>query len=201
MPKCINCGRKAVITEHWACQWCGYPLVSRPYAKARARQQAQEAKRTKEQEEKAKKLAEEAEKRTRKEAEQQAKEQTKQQAQEAKRTKEQEEKVKKLAEEAEKIVQDIGAEVYEGEFQLVLPLDVSSKQVKQFEEYLRKVEDLMILSTGWSSDEGSIISVSLQKSLNLLHFFNEMPTVEKVYKKGRKIIITLKTLLDNSGDH
>ena len=96
---------------------------------------------------------------------------------------------------------DIDAEVYEGEFQLVLPLDVSSKQLKQFEEYLRKVEDLTVLLTGWSSDEGSIISVSLQKPMNLLHFFSEMPTVEKVYKKGGKIIITLKTLLDNSGDH
>ena len=95
----------------------------------------------------------------------------------------------------------INIEVYEGEFQLVLPLDVSSKQVKQFEEYLRTIEDLMILSTGWSSDEGSVISVSLQRPMTLLHFFNEMPTVEKVYKKERKIIIKLKTLLDNSGNH
>jgi len=241
MLKCPNCGQKAVITEHWACQWCGYPLVSRPYAKERARQEAQEAKRTKEQEErakkraeeaekrtrkeaeqqakerarqeareakktkeqeeKAKKRAEEAEKRTRKEAEQQAKERARQEAQEAKKTKEQEEKAKKRAEEAEKIMQDIDAEVYEGEFQLVLPSDISSKQLKQFEEYLGKLEDLKILMIGWSSDEGSIISVSLQKPLNLLHFFNEMPMVENVYKKRRKIIITLKTLPDNSGDH
>jgi len=28
MAKCPNCGQNAVRTEDWACQWCGYPLLS-----------------------------------------------------------------------------------------------------------------------------------------------------------------------------
>jgi len=31
MPSCPNCGRKTLRTKDWACQWCGYPLVSRAY--------------------------------------------------------------------------------------------------------------------------------------------------------------------------
>lgn len=33
MPKCPNCGQTTARTEDWACQWCGYPLVSRSYKK------------------------------------------------------------------------------------------------------------------------------------------------------------------------
>ena len=28
MPKCPNCGQETARTEDWACQWCGYPLLS-----------------------------------------------------------------------------------------------------------------------------------------------------------------------------
>ena len=31
MPKCPNCGLKTLRTEDWACQWCGYPLLSSAY--------------------------------------------------------------------------------------------------------------------------------------------------------------------------
>jgi len=33
MPKCPNCGQKTVRTGDWACQWCGYPLLSESYKK------------------------------------------------------------------------------------------------------------------------------------------------------------------------
>ena len=33
MPACPNCGRKTMRTRDWACQWCGYPLLSRSYKK------------------------------------------------------------------------------------------------------------------------------------------------------------------------
>jgi len=33
MPKCPNCGRATARTEDWACQWCGYPLLSGSYKK------------------------------------------------------------------------------------------------------------------------------------------------------------------------
>ena len=31
MRKCPNCGQAAERTEDWACQWCGYPLLSKSY--------------------------------------------------------------------------------------------------------------------------------------------------------------------------
>ena len=33
MGKCPNCGRETARTEDWACQWCGYPLLSGFYKK------------------------------------------------------------------------------------------------------------------------------------------------------------------------
>ncbi len=33
MPKCPNCGLETARTEDWACQWCGYPLISGSYKK------------------------------------------------------------------------------------------------------------------------------------------------------------------------
>ena len=33
MAKCPNCGRTTARTEDWACQWCGYPLLSGSYKK------------------------------------------------------------------------------------------------------------------------------------------------------------------------
>jgi hypothetical protein len=33
MPACPNCGRSTLRTRDWACQWCGYPLLSRAYKK------------------------------------------------------------------------------------------------------------------------------------------------------------------------
>jgi ribosomal protein L37AE/L43A len=31
MKKCPNCDRPTKRTLDWACQWCGYPLVSKSY--------------------------------------------------------------------------------------------------------------------------------------------------------------------------
>ena len=31
MPKCPNCGQPTARTKDWACQWCGYPLISKFY--------------------------------------------------------------------------------------------------------------------------------------------------------------------------
>jgi hypothetical protein len=31
MAACPNCGRQTLRTKDWACQWCGYPLISRAY--------------------------------------------------------------------------------------------------------------------------------------------------------------------------
>ncbi len=33
MKPCPNCGQTTVRTEDWACQWCGYPLLSKSFKK------------------------------------------------------------------------------------------------------------------------------------------------------------------------
>ncbi len=33
MQKCPNCGQTTARTEDWACQWCGYPILSESYKK------------------------------------------------------------------------------------------------------------------------------------------------------------------------
>jgi DNA-directed RNA polymerase subunit RPC12/RpoP len=33
MQRCPNCNRQTKRTEDWACQWCGYPLLSKSYKK------------------------------------------------------------------------------------------------------------------------------------------------------------------------
>ena len=33
MKDCYYCGRKTFRTKDWACQWCGYPLISGNYKK------------------------------------------------------------------------------------------------------------------------------------------------------------------------
>ncbi len=33
MSPYANCGQRTARTEDWACQWCGYPLLSRFYKK------------------------------------------------------------------------------------------------------------------------------------------------------------------------
>ena len=47
MHNCPNCGRPTHRTEDWACQWCGYPLLSKAYKKIpKTFQQLQEERRS-----------------------------------------------------------------------------------------------------------------------------------------------------------
>ncbi|MFC2014117.1 hypothetical protein ACFLU8_04520 [Chloroflexota bacterium] len=160
-------------------------------AKEKVKQEAIEAKRAKEVEDKAKKEAEEAAKeKTRQEAIE-AKEKVKQEAIEAKRAKEVEDKAKKEAEEALRDVQDIFSEIYEGNVQLIVPRPVNSEQLRQFKEDLEWVDNLKIRWTG-GSDKGTIIAVSLQKPMTLIHILNDIATVGKVDKKDEKIVVMLR---------
>jgi flagellar biosynthesis GTPase FlhF len=116
MLKCPNCGQKAKITKDWSCQWCGYQLTSRAYAKEKAKQEAIEAKekvkreaieakRAKEAEGRAKKEAKEveaAQQQVKREAERAANEKARQEAEEAKEKAKREAKEAKQAEQAAK---------------------------------------------------------------------------------------------------
>jgi len=124
----------------------------------------------------------EAERRAKREAKLAAKEQAKREAIEARK-----------AQEAKKAVRENDSEIYEAEFRLVVPLPAGFEQVRQFEESLKQIENLRIIWTGGSVDEGAIIGVSVQKPMALIRIVNEMPMVEKVYKNGEKIVVVLKT--------
>jgi len=159
-------------------------------AKERAKIEAEEAKKAEEAEKKAKKEAErlakekakgevgETEREAKKEAERLAKEKAKGEAEEAKETQEAEKKAKKEA-----------GEIYEGTVYLALQ---SQQGFEQFEENLKRIENLKILWTGGSA-EGILIGVSVQKPMALVHILNEIPVVEKASKKSEKeIVLTLK---------
>ena len=150
------------------------------------------------------------EKKAKKEAERQAREKAKAEAEEARKAKEVEARAKKEAEETKKAgeveakaekkvereakeVHKVVQDIYEGNFELVVPSPVSFEQVKQFAERLGQVENLKVVWLGGSVDEGTIIGVSVQKPMTLIQILNEMPAVEKVDKKGEKIIVMLKT--------
>ena len=65
--------------------------------------------------------------------------------------------------------------------------------MRQFTESLEEVEDLKVVWTGGSMDEGAIITVSVQKPIPLIRILDEMPMVEKVEMKDEKIVVMLKT--------
>ena len=86
------------------------------------------------------------------------------------------------------------SKVCEGNVELVIPSTVEAgyKQIRQFREQLEQLENVKVVWTGGSDREGSTIAVSVQKPMNLAHIINEMPIVEKVQQKGKRIVIRLK---------
>jgi hypothetical protein len=68
------------------------------------------------------------------------------------------------------------------------------EQVRQFAERLRQVEGLKVAWVGGSVGEGALIGISAQKSLALIQIISEMPMVEKVGKKDKRILVTLKAV-------
>ena len=168
-------------------------------AKEKAKREAEEAMRVKEAEAKAKK---EAEARAKREAEEkaktEAKEKAKRKAEEAKKAKEAEARAKREAEEKakEKLGREaeeaMRAELYEGIVKLTIMSPINLGQIRNLEEHLRQVQDLRLLLTGGSVDEGTQIIVSAGKPIPLIDVLREMPPVEQVVKKGKDIQVTLK---------
>ena len=152
-------------------------------------------------------------KQSKKEAERLAKEGAKKKAEDEKRFKEAEARAKKEAEKLAKQAKkgagglakeqakqakeapapDVSSATYEGNFQLVLPSAVGFKQVNQFTQRLAGIEDVEVVWTGGSMDEGTLITVSVAQATPLARILSEMPMVEGVEVKGEKITVTLKT--------
>jgi len=144
-------------------------------ARERAKREAEEAKEAKK-----------AEAKARKEAEREVKERAKREAEEAKEAKKAEAKTKKEAE------PHIEPEIYGENIRLVISPSAGFEQVAQFKEQMEGVESVSIVMTGGSADEGSIIVISVQKSLELVHILGEMPMVEDVHAKGKTITVMLR---------
>jgi len=112
-------------------------------------------------------------------------------AEEAKRAKKAEAEAKREAKREAK--EATGAKFYQGTVELVIMSPVDLAQMRKLEEYLCQVQDLRLVLVGGSVDEGSKIVVSAEKPIPLIDVIREMPPVEQVVKKGKKIQITLKT--------
>ena len=98
------------------------------------------------------------------------------------------------AEEAKREAKEaVGAEFYQGIVELAIMSPVDLAQMRKLEEYLCQAQDLRLVLVGGSVDEGSKIVVSAGKPIPLIDVLKEMPLVEQVVKKGKKIQITLKT--------
>jgi hypothetical protein len=77
---------------------------------------------------------------------------------------------------------------------LILPEHVPSEEVKRFEEFLRKIDALKIVTTGGSSDEGSNIGIRVLNRINLTELLttSNMSIIKHLRKKGERIVISLK---------
>ncbi len=161
-------------------------------AEEQAKGESEEARKLKKAQKTKRRTDEEARKRGGKEAEQQAEEQAKGEAEEARKLKEAQETKRREAKETRGTTQDTGSEIYKGDVQIVVSSAAGYRQIRQFQERLGQLENLKIVWSGGSSDEPSIIAVSVQKPMNLIRILNEMPAVERIYKKGEKIVVVLK---------
>ena len=187
MVRCPNCGRS---TSGDYCQWCNYPILKRRVkrrqkakatdlaAREKARQDALDAKKAKQAEEEAKKQADLA-----------AREKARQDAIDAKKAKQAEEKAGKEA----GLAPGEKTNIYQGNLNLVVQSPEGYEQVWQFEQYLKGLENLKILWTGGSQDEGIIIAISVPKPMPLIQLLSETPIVEQVAGKERNIVVMLKT--------
>jgi len=100
---------------------------------------------------------------------------------------------KKLLAKAKKEAEPhIEPEIYGENIRLVISPSAGFEQVAQFKEQVEGVESMSIVMTGGSADEGSIIVISVQKSLELVHILGEMPMVEDVRAKGKTITVMLR---------
>ncbi|MFC1987178.1 hypothetical protein ACFLVH_01320 [Chloroflexota bacterium] len=153
---------------------------------------AEEARELKEAQKKKRGENEEARKCERKEYERQAEEQVKGAAEEARELKEAQKKKRGEDKETRETTQGTESEIYKGDVQIVVSYMDDYRQTTQFKESLGQLENIKIMWSGGSSEETSITVVSVQKPMPLIRTLNEMPMVERVYRRGEKIVVVLK---------
>lgn len=89
---------------------------------------------------------------------------------------------------------DMSSELYVGDVQLVLSSHIDFHQLEKFEECLERAESLRLVWSGGSVNKGTIIAISAHEPVPLINILKEIPLVEKVDKKGKKIMVVLKAL-------
>jgi putative nucleotidyltransferase with HDIG domain len=123
----------------------------------------------------------------RKKAEKEAKLASKRAEQEAKREKQEAKKAKK-ARTVSKTVIDISSELFEGEVKLEITPFINFKQTDRIKKYLLGIDNVKVISQGWSEEEGYIFFLSITEPTVLGPIFQQIPGVEKVYGDGKRII-------------
>ncbi|MDP2930943.1 MAG: hypothetical protein Q8O05_00390, partial [Chloroflexota bacterium] len=102
-----------------------------------------------------------------------------------------------VKEKSNKAAAGTDSETYEGQVQLVVPPPASFEQVRQFQECLKRVDNLRLVMVGGSMDEGALLIVALQAPMALGKILNQMPMVATVEKKGKKLGVILKPSAGN----
>lgn len=95
----------------------------------------------------------------------------------------------------EESMMEIGTELYEGLVRIGVASEISPRQLEDFENQLRQMDNLKVLWTGGSENEGTSIVISLQKPTALICSLNALPAVESTGKEGERLFVTLKDVL------
>ena len=78
------------------------------------------------------------------------------------------------------------SDLYEGNAWLEIKSLEDYKQIDQFIQCLRLLDNIRIKSFNWSENEGVTVVVSLQNPLPLGDILCQMPMIEHVYRKREK---------------
>jgi hypothetical protein len=99
----------------------------------------------------------------------------------------------------ESTVNDAGTRLYQGNIFLRLSPVLSFAEVSKFSRLLSSLDNVKVVSSNWSEDEGFVIIVSLKSPLALLPVLASMPEIAEVRPEAKThkepgIILVLKTL-------
>ena len=80
----------------------------------------------------------------------------------------------------------------QGKVEMCITEPVDFVQMVKFQQYLRDVTDLALVSVGNSDDGNTMVMVALAKPLPLTSILKGIPPVEAVARNGKAINVTLK---------
>jgi len=84
----------------------------------------------------------------------------------------------------------INQDLFEGTVLIIAP-SRGTTQLKDFEQQLKKLNDIKVLVTGASDKGNSKIIISLEKPQPLIQILSDLPIVKDVTRQGREVHVTL----------